>query len=352
MKRIRVRAPSNIALIKYMGKTDASRNLPENPSLSLTLNRLATYLEIDVIEDGAGKFTLDEKAPELPAQTRSFPVGFNAKAVAKFENHFRRVGSRMSELAAARTDRPSVVVRSINTFPAGSGIASSASSFAALTLGAFLANVQDISGAVELLKTEKSASLRRKLARISREGSGSSCRSFEGPWVQWQGEEASVCLSKLPEMAHFVVVVSAGEKKVSSSEAHLKVKTSPLWSGRVERASDRFEKVRAAFESGDLATVSRVTWSEMWEMHSLFHTSSEPFTYWDAQTIDALHFLSEFLISDRPPIITMDAGPNVHLLVPELERAPWRERLIAKFGKDRLLEDGQGSGAEVLGVQA
>ena len=53
----------------------------------------------------------------------------------------------------------------MNTFPAGSGIASSASSFAALTLGAFLANAQDVAANVELLETEKGTALRRKLAR-------------------------------------------------------------------------------------------------------------------------------------------------------------------------------------------
>lgn len=349
--KIRVRAPSNIALIKYMGKTDSSKNIPENPSLSMTLNRLSTYLELDVIEDGAHRFVLDSALPALPAGTQAHPVSFNEKAVAKFENHFRRVQSRMTELGAARTDRPSATVRSVNTFPAGSGIASSASSFAALTLGAFLACSQDIHGAVQLLNSEKSVSLRRKLAKISREGSGSSCRSFEGPWVQWQGEDVSLVESRFPEMAHFVVVVSAGEKKISSSEAHLRVKTSPLWSGRIERAGDRFEKTRRAIESGDVAAVSRLAWNEMWEMHSLFHTSSDPFTYWEPQTIDALHFLGEFLKSSQPPIVTLDAGPNVHLLVAEADRRVWRDRLIEKFGKNQLLEDGQGTGAEVLGVE-
>jgi mevalonate pyrophosphate decarboxylase len=87
----------------------------------------------------------------------------------------------------------------------------------------------------------------------------------------------------------------------------------------------------------------------MWEMHSLFHTSEEPFTYWNPQTIEGLHFLAEFLKSPTPPIVTLDAGPNVHVLVAEGDRSVWRERLTTQFGKDRILEDGQGPGAEVLG---
>jgi diphosphomevalonate decarboxylase len=159
-------------------------------------------------------------------------------------------------------------------------------------------------------------------------------------------------MSRFPEIAHFVVVVSAGEKKVSSSEAHLRVKTSPLWEGRVERVTDRFEKTRAAIEAGDVAAVSKLAWGEMWEMHSLFHTSDDPFTYWEPQTIEALQFFGEFLGSQNPvgcpPIVTLDAGPNVHVLVPAAERLAWRERLVAKFGQGRLLEDSQGTGAEVM----
>lgn len=349
--KIRVRAPSNIALIKYMGKSDSTKNLPENPSLSMTLDRLCTYLEVEILEDGADRFQLDPRLPELPSGIRTCPVSFEEKAVAKFERHYRRVQSRMGELASARTDKPSVIVRSVNTFPAGSGIASSASAFAALTLGAFLASAQDVAANVELFGSEKGTALKRKLARVSREGSGSSCRSFEGPFVQWQGEDATLCPSKLPPIAHFVVVVSAGEKKVSSSEAHLRVKKSPLWTGRVERVTERFEKTRRAIELGDLASVSKLAWSEMWEMHSLFHTSEDPFTYWNPQTIEGLHFLEESLRSSNPPIVTLDAGPNIHILVAESERSAWRDRLVAKFGSDHILEDGQGSGASVMIVE-
>lgn len=346
--RILVRAPSNIALIKYMGKTDPSRNLPENPSLSMTLNHLCTYLEIELVRDGQGRFKLDSSLPKLPQGTRIFPVNFGEKATTKFEKHYRRVQSRMSELGASAGDQASVVVRSVNTFPAGSGIASSASSFAALTLGAFLANSQDVSAAAMLLKSEKGVALRRKLARLSREGSGSSCRSFEGPWVQWSEGDATPCSSRMPEIAHFVVVVSAGEKKVSSSDAHLQVKTSALWSGRVSRVTERFNLTAAAIEAGDFAAVARLAWSEMWEMHSLFHTSEKPFTYWEPRTIEAIQFFSEFMSATNPPIVTLDAGPNVHVLVPKADQQLWRARLAEKFGSGALLEDSQGSGAEVL----
>lgn len=357
--RIRVRAPSNIALIKYMGKTDAARNLPENASISMTLNRLSTYLEIETIPSTrGGSFSLKgfpSGGIELPEGVQVFPVEFSPKAVEKFQKHFLRVRKRMSEypeLGKIGSEKiEDILVRSVNTFPAGSGIASSASSFAALTLAAFLVHSENPKSAWDRLQGSEGVLIRRKLALISREGSGSSCRSFEGPFVQWQGEFAQGYPTWMPDLAHFVVVISAGEKKVSSTDAHLQVKTSPLWQGRVQRATARFEEIRQAMTRGDIAKVSKLTWDEMWEMHSLFHTGDDPFTYWQPGTLSGIDYFREQIKASGsllPPIVTLDAGPNIHVLVPEVQRELWRGRLTNQFGAEHLLEDSQGSGAEVL----
>jgi mevalonate pyrophosphate decarboxylase len=83
-------------------------------------------------------------------------------------------------------------------------------------------------------------------------------------------------------------------------------------------------------------------------MHSLFHTSAQPFSYWQGGTMDALQWLSPLIRSEEPPIVTLDAGPNVHVIVPEKHRADWRSRLHGKFGTRVILEDAQGTGAELL----
>ncbi|MFI4963246.1 MAG: diphosphomevalonate decarboxylase, partial [Legionellales bacterium] len=41
------RAPANIALIKYMGKKDGNSNLPDNASLSFTLNNLLSTVQLE-----------------------------------------------------------------------------------------------------------------------------------------------------------------------------------------------------------------------------------------------------------------------------------------------------------------
>ena len=49
--KIESSAPTNIALIKYMGKEDSQANLPTNSSLSWTLDDLRTHVHLTLRED-------------------------------------------------------------------------------------------------------------------------------------------------------------------------------------------------------------------------------------------------------------------------------------------------------------
>jgi len=62
------------------------------------------------------------------------------------------------------------------------------------------------------------------------------------------------------------LLVSDAAKKIPSSRAHQLVKESPLWAGRVERASARFEQARKALAEGDITRLARIAWSETWEI--------------------------------------------------------------------------------------
>jgi diphosphomevalonate decarboxylase len=349
-RKLWVRAPSNIALIKYMGKVDSVANLPENSSLSMTLDSLCTWVELEELSQTSGG--LVNWVPEVPGLA---PPGLrlpdlSEKGRAKLFRHVEKVRDAAAEFlspwglrAKAGLREKNWLLRSANTFPEASGIASSASSFAAVTLAVATACAED-SLAFERVY-QKESELKRALARLSRQGSGSSCRSFEGPWVLWQNENAHVIPAQLPELRHFVILVSAEAKAVSSSEAHARVKTSPLWNGRVERAEQRVVELQGALLAGDLARISRIAWSEFWEMHSLFHTCEVPFTYWKPGSIEALQWLAPFVREAKPPIVTMDAGPNIHLTVEASQAAVWRERLMQKYGATGFLEDRPGLGA-------
>jgi diphosphomevalonate decarboxylase len=350
---IRTRAPSNIALVKYMGKKDSTFNIPSNSSLSMTLCDLSTFVELRVLSGSTPELRwISELPAELPQSTSPWQVPqLSESAQKRIQKHYSRVLAQLSKPLAPLDLQVNAFrnleIRTANNFPASSGIASSASSFAAITLALSAASSSD-----PLLFMERyphSLQLQESLASISRQGSGSSCRSFGGPWVVWEEETSfPVSTRQMPEMAHFVLLIRKEPKAVGSSEAHLRVQSSPLWSGRPERAEQRVGQVRDAIERGDIQRIALETWREAWEMHSLFHTSAEPFTYWEPGTVQGLHFFSQFMNDSEPPIVTLDAGPNIHVIVPLQKRSLWREKLKKEFPECTVLEDTHGQGAKFV----
>jgi diphosphomevalonate decarboxylase len=347
---ITAKAPSNIALVKYMGKVSVEGNLPANGSLSMTLDSLCTLARVRRGRAGlqwnADLFSGHEKVGSFPAIVPALSENGRQRIL----RHAQRVLEEAPQVLAAHGLEvrlpEGLELGAANTFPAASGIASSASSFAAVTWSVAASLVESFD---EFQKAwSDSISLKRALASISRKGSGSSCRSMEGPFVRWEGEAAwRVDGVQLPEMTDLVLLAGKEEKEVSSSDAHKRVLSSPLWQGRVERVAHRLEQVQSALRNGDFMALSNTVWEESWEMHSLFHTSKPPFTYWLPRSLELLRFLMkpESAVGLAPPVVTMDAGPNVHLLVPTAEAQEWRSRIQIAFPGLEVLEDRCGSGA-------
>lgn len=340
-----VRAPSNIALVKYMGKQPGSENLPDNPSVSLTLDRLATWVELSFADSAALSDSYVAVAPEgaegrAPDLNEAGTKKFLAH-LARFKQEARAIGER-HEIEFRDLARP-VVVKSTNTFPHSAGIASSASSFAALSLASFLHFARD--RAAFFRRWEVDVNLRETVAEFSRRGSGSSCRSLQGPWVSWEGAYARKLYSKMPALVDLVLIAGEQPKTVGSSEAHARVKSSPRWPGRVSRAESRHREAVRAIEEGDFEKVARLSDEDFRDMHELFHTSEPSFTYWNEDTKMLLAYFAEH--APGRFILTMDAGPNLHLIVPDSESFAWEEKLESRFPGMRILRDSQGKGAEI-----
>ena len=297
-------APSNIALIKYMGKIEEPGNRPVNVSLSYALEHLRTFV------------TLEETGPAdrwepLPGFS---PLRLSATGLTKFLGHFQRLKTLWKL-------NGNFVIRSANNFPADCGLASSASSFAALTRATFEIARQTHP------ELEASAA---ELSRLSRQGSGSSCRSFFSPWALWRAEGAEALDLDL-NLHHAVIVVASGVKTVSSSEAHQRVTTSDLFAGRPERAEKRLGELTSGLMRRDWKTAFELCWNEFWDMHALFETSQPAFGYMTADSLEVLnYFRSVWEKSGDGPLVTMDAGPNVHLLLRE-DQLTEAENWIAKW---------------------
>ncbi len=276
-------APANIALIKYMGKAKG-KNIPLNSSLSLTLNHLTTQVQLD-------------KSSKTKVETQG-EVELSNEGRLRFEKFFKFLCEQFKI-------KGEYLITTQNNFPSDCGLASSASSFAALTLAT-----------AELAKTKGDYRERtpEELAILSRQGSGSSCRSLFFPFGEWTGEKAYP--SDLPDLKleHLALIVSRDKKNVSSSEAHQRVLTSPLIEHRAQRAHQRMVELKIALLK-DWTRAVKICWAEFWEMHTLFETCAEPFGYMTDVTLKILRELyTEFEVQGDGPIITMDAGPNIHLI--------------------------------------
>ncbi len=314
---IEASAPSNIALIKYMGKISTVGNQPTNSSLSWTIEDLRSFVRVTLKED----LQEDQWKPLEGAQFA--PLEMSEKSIERFLNHFQSLKVKFGI-------RQNFLIESANNFPSDCGLASSASSFAALTLAATEAFGR-LNDEVRYLSTLEKAEL-------SRLGSGSSCRSFFGPWSLWFSEGVRPLEFPIHHLLHQVLVVENDKKQVSSSEAHKRVVSSELFKGRPERAESRLAELMQALSNIEQPESWRrafeIVWDEFWDMHKLFETSQPPFRYMLPKTMEALNYLRELWKQEGDgPLVTMDAGANIHLLY-RPDQAELRDRLRDHFQKE------------------
>ena len=281
-------ANTNIALIKYWGKADESLTIPTASSLSLTLGatRTTTTVSFDGGADGADAVTINGAAPGGAARAR----------VTRFLDLVRaRAG-----LTAAAT------VVSSSAVPLAAGLASSAAGFAALAAAA--------TRAVGMCLDE------RALSRLARRGSGSATRSIFGGLVLWNAgvdDETSyaepVDCDLAPAMV--VVVVSAGRKTISSTQAmRHTMNTSPLYPAWAEASREDLRVALDAVRARDLPRLGEVVEGNALGMHAAMIASRPSVVYWLPETLDVLHTVRVMRDEGFPVWATIDAGPNVKVL--------------------------------------
>ncbi len=335
---VKVFAPVNIAWIKYMGKTEGA---PTNSSFSMTLKHLGTETQIRKISNSdhlSFSYSASGYVPPKTGQEKSYRFLMNAAPWSECLSQFG-----FQNQATTGTFE----VTTLNNVPAGTGIATSASGFAALTLAWFGILVGD--RYPEWFSLYRSSpKLRAAIARVSALGSGSSCRSFGGPFVEWDPKNGvSEFHDGIQDFTDFVLLIDSETKEVSSSEAHERVKTSPLFEGRVERADVRLTQVKNALREGHLQVLTKTVLDEAIDMHELFHTSEPPFSYWREQSRVWINRLrnQEAGLPTPNGILTLDAGANVHLFVPTHEAQVWESYLGTVDPSLRFLSDQSGKGA-------
>ncbi len=281
-------AHPNIAFIKYWGNRDDSLRLPANGSISMNLDGLDTRTTV----------TWDASLPGNSLELNGMrKTGAALERVASFLDIVRRMAG--FNLHAA--------VSSENNFPAGAGIASSASAFAALALAASRAAGLDLDEV--------------QLSRLARRGSGSACRSVPGGFVEWlpgESDADSYAVSIAPpqhwDLVDCIAMVSTGHKATGSTRGHTLAGTSPLQSARVEDAPRRLTLCREALLRRDFTVFAEIVELDSALMHAVMMTSTPPLFYWQPATLSILQAVRLARARGLPACATVDAGPNVHVI--------------------------------------
>lgn len=352
VNRVKAFAPVNIAWIKYMGKIDGR---PSNASLSMTLDQLGTVTSMTVASadsllgsparEGGLRFLWNNEAYVPPEAGRIKAERF-LNRIEDFTAVLKKFG-----ISASIPTEP-IEIKTENNIPASAGIASSASGFAALTLAWLgILSGEKYSEWKHLFLTN--TEVKKAVAALAALGSGSACRSFMGPFVEWDPKLGIRALpdhsdSSNPQWIDFILLLETAPKKVSSSEAHERVKTSVLFSGRAHLAEERLAHLKNALSRLDYEALSELVLNEAIDMHELFHTSEPSFTYLNEESrrwIDRVRTQNPKLPSQNV-LLTLDAGANVHLFVPGSDEKIW-DRYLTKESI-HYLKARQGRGANYV----
>jgi len=328
-REVTYEAPPNIALVKYWGVRDPSRALPYNSSLSVTLDRLRSRTTVGF--DPA----LERDEVELNG---SPAVGGPRDGVVRFLDRVRAL--------AGTTDRARVVSR--NNFPTASGLASSASGFAALAGAATRAAGLELSD--------------RELSQLARFGSGSACRSVFDGFVEWRAgsrPDGRDCYARSvypadhwPALVDLVLLVRhAPVKGVRSADAmQASVRTSPEFAARQREIPGRLRRIRAALGARRADRLFPLLIEECDSFRRVCETTVPTLDYLTATSRAILDEVLRLNRAEGRPVAgyTHDAGAHVHVFLLRRDLPRVRRRLAAIDGVERTLLVRPGPGGRVV----
>ena len=322
--------PSNIALIKYWGKY--ANQIPANPSISYTLNHCNTQTSME--------FLANE-----PFSVQTFLAGNEElKFAEKIEKYFKNIEQYLPWILKGK-----YIIKTENTFPHSSGIASSASGF-----GAIASCLMSLD---EIFSTDKNqpSTINQKASFLARLGSGSACRSLYNGLVVWGKTDevegsSDLYAVKYPDSEihpifknfnDWVLLIHEGQKTVSSTVGHGLMNTNPYAERRFQEARENFVPLKEILKTGDLQGFIKLVEHEALTLHAMMMMSEPAFILMKTGTLEVINKLWKFREETGNPLFfTLDAGANVHLLFPENESS----EAIKNFIETELLQHTQKGG--------
>src|SRR3989344_3523767 len=320
------RANSNIALVKYWGKRDEKLILPQNSSISMTLDKLHTTTTI-----------------EFKEKMKSDEVKIDGKKIEGME--LERVSKHLDLIRKIKREEIYAKVESQNNFPKAAGLASSASAFAALSLAA--------TKALDLHLENKELSI------LARQGSGSASRSIEGGFCEWMKgtlSDGSDSYAKMiapqdhwNELRMIVTVLTQKEKKIKSRTGMTQtVETSPLYKTWLDTVENDLRKVREGIMEKMFSQLGSVAEMNALKMHSTMLTTNPPIIYWEPETVILMKEVLQMREDGIECYFTIDGGPQVKILCLEKSVKKIAKRLGELKAVQKLIECKTGGEAKLI----
>jgi diphosphomevalonate decarboxylase len=283
-------APSNIAFIKYWGKKDEKLRLPENGSISMNLSGLETKTTVEFspmfLEDSIMINSLKEP------------------------NEGHRVIEHLDRIRELAHIHEKARVDSRNNFPTGTGLSSSASGFAALTVAAVTA--------AGLRLSEKDLSI------LARQGSGSACRSIPDgitEWLDGDTSEASYAESLYGpsywDLCDVIAVVSVEKKDVPTTSGMKLAGKSPFFDKRLQRMKGKIQACKKSLREKNFQKFGELIEAEALELHAIMLTSTPSLIYWTPGTLRIMKLCKVWRSAGIPVYFTVNTGQDIHLICEE-----------------------------------
>lgn len=319
MKKYTVTSPANIAFIKYWGRSDHKLFIPANSNISMNLSSCLTTTTAcltDSKEDEVLVRFHNQKYQKLsPKDHKSKALFAQIKRIRKLSKYNKKVK-----------------IYSQNNFPADAGIASSASSFSALTSVLLLTyELKD------LFNNKKELSKQIRLC-----GSGSAVRSCMDGFVKFKTgkDHDSSFATQIADHNHWdlidiVAIVDDKKKKVSSSLGHELAETSSFFNQRIKDISKRMKACEKAILEKDLKKLGEITEEDCLSMISVMMTSKPSVIYWNEGSISLINSVYSWRENDNLPVyFSFDAGANAHLITEK----KYQTKVLNKLKKNPFIK--------------
>lgn len=331
IQKARAIAYPNIALIKYWGKLDESKNLPAVGSLSLTLNQGQTETTVELLESDQDK----QNSPDIFILNQENQKNQNLIKISKFLDLFR-AKSKYKNFAK---------ITSTNAFPTASGLASSASGFAALTIAAAKAYELNLD--------------LQELAKLAQQGSASAARSLLPNYVRaysgYDQNNKTQTIQNLNtdlDLSLLILQVTDQPKDMSSRDGMgLSKQTSPFFEAWVNSQEQDLKSAEQALINNQFTTLGELVEYSTLKMHSLTLSARPGFWYFNDITLKLMQEVKDIRKNKiLNCYFTSDAGPHLKILVESKNLDQLEKYFNNKFPKIKTIKAQAGPGAQLIWV--